>query len=97
MTLEITEAALADLRGIRDYTFVTWGDEQEQKYLDGLWEKFHELIGTPEHWRSREDLFPGCRMAIHQKHIILFRVERDRLQIVRVLHGAMDFRRQLEG
>ncbi|NLT71255.1 MAG: type II toxin-antitoxin system RelE/ParE family toxin [Verrucomicrobiaceae bacterium] len=96
MTLELTEAALGDLRKIREYTFSQWGEAQEQTYLDGIWDKFEELIADPERWRSREDLFPGCRMAIHHKHLILFRVDGAKLQVIRVLHGAMDLKRRLD-
>ena len=96
MILELTDAALGDLRMIREYTFAQWGEIQEEKYLDGIWEKFEVLLADPRRWRVREDLFPGCRLAVHEKHLILFRVEGARLQIVRVLHGAMDLRGQLD-
>jgi toxin ParE1/3/4 len=96
MILELTDAALGDLQMIREYTFAQWGEIQEEKYLDGIWEKFEDLVADPQRWRSREDLFPGCRLAVHEKHLILFRVEGAKLQIVRVLHGAMDLRGQLD-
>ena len=96
MTVDLTEAALQDLRSIRDYTLFTWGEEQERKYLDGMWAKFETLRTAPDRFRQREDLFPGCRLAIHGKHLVLFRVQGDVLQIVRVLHGSMDLHGQIE-
>jgi plasmid stabilization system protein ParE len=36
MKLILTEAALDDLRSIRDYTLETWGAEQEEHYLNKL-------------------------------------------------------------
>ena len=74
MTLELTEEALSDIRTIREYTFTRWGEVQEQKYLDGIWDKFEDLVTDPERWRSRDDLFPGCSIAIYQKHLIPLRV-----------------------
>jgi len=95
MTLEFTAAAISDLQSIREYTLRVWSEEQEQIYLDGLWEKFGELVNDPDRWRSREDLFPGCRLAVHEKHVILFALETEILQIVRILHGSMDLPRHL--
>lgn len=95
MKLELTPAALADLRSIRAYTLERWGAAQEEAYLDRMWEKFEDLLTNPARYRFRPDLFPGCQIAAEGKHVILFRVNKSTLQIVRVLHGAMDFRRHL--
>lgn len=95
MKLDLTPAALADLRSIRTYTLDRWGAEQESAYLDRMWEKFESLLENPAPYRFRPDLFPGCQIAAEGKHVILFRVKKSTLQIVRVLHGAMDFKRHL--
>lgn len=96
MNLDFTNAAVEDLQSIRNYTFETWGAEQERIYLDLMWDKFEEILADPERWRSRQDLFPGCRIASQGKHVILFRIKGNVLQIVRLLHSAMDFKLHLE-
>lgn len=95
MILDFTKAAVADLQSIRSYTLHTWGAEQEQIYLDSLWKKFGDLLASPQRWRQRNDLFPGCQIAAHAKYVILFRINGSELQIVRILHAAMDFPRHL--
>ena len=95
MMLDLTAAAVADLRSICDYTVETWGKEQESRYLDALWTRLEEILADPERWRRRDDLFPGCKIAAQEKHVILFRLEGDVLQVVRILHSAMDFRRHI--
>ena len=95
MTLEFTSAALTDLRSIRAYTLEKWGPEQEQEYLDALWQRFEEILSHPEKWRRRDDLFPGCQLAAQGKHVILFRIQSKTLQIVRILHTAMDYTRHI--
>lgn len=95
MRLRLTEAALADLRTIRAYTLETWGSDQEQCYLDRIWSCMEDLRRNPERCRLRPDLFPGCRIAAEGKHVILYRAHDGQLEIVRVLHAAMDFKRQL--
>jgi toxin ParE1/3/4 len=95
MKLVFTHAALEDLRSIRAYTLETWGPEQETRYLDKMWAKFDSLRQDPDRYRQRPDLFPGCRIAAEGKHVILFRVGHEQLEVVRVLHSAMDFKRHL--
>ena len=95
MTLDFTLAAIADLRSISAYTLEKWGARQEQNYLDSLWTKFEEILDHPEKCRTRNDLFPGCQIAAQGRHVILFRIDGTTLQIVRILHSSMDFRRQI--
>src|SRR4051812_23211236 len=95
MRLELTPAALSDLRSIGAYTLQNWGPEQEQRYLDSLWTKFEEILASPEKWRTRDDLFPQCQIAAQGRHVLLFRIKGQTLQIVRILHSSMDFRRHL--
>jgi toxin ParE1/3/4 len=95
MTLDFTLAAVSDLQAIRAYTLERWGPKQEQLYLDGLWRKFEEILADPGKWRLRADLFPGCQIAAQGRHVILFRIQGTTLQIVRILHSSMDFRRHI--
>jgi len=95
MKLVLTQAALEDLRAVRAYTLAHWGEAQETRYLDRLWARFESIRATPERHRIRPDLFPGCRIAAEGRHVILFRTNDDALEIVRVLHVAMDYRRHL--
>jgi toxin ParE1/3/4 len=95
MKMLFTHAAMEDLRSIRAYTLETWGKEQEELYLNRIWARFDSMRLDPTRYRLCPDLFPGCRIAPEGKHIILFRVGVSSLEIVRVLHVAMDFKRHL--
>jgi toxin ParE1/3/4 len=95
MKLTFTHAALEDLRSIRAYTLETWGAEQEDRYLNRIWAKFDSMRLDPSPYRLRPDFFPGCRIAAEGKHVILFRAGTDLLEVVRVLHAAIDFKRRL--
>ncbi|MEO5713839.1 MAG: type II toxin-antitoxin system RelE/ParE family toxin [Luteolibacter sp.] len=95
MKLLLTEAALADLKAIRDYTLENWGADQEERYLDSLWAKFEIILADLGRYRIRQDLFPDCRITVEGSHVILFRAGEKNLEIVRILHRAMDFKRHL--
>ncbi len=72
-----------------------WGVAQELDYLNQLWDKFEQIMEDPSRFRYRHDLFPDCQIAAQGKHAILFRAYKDVLQVVRVLHSAMDFKRHI--
>ena len=93
MKLFLTETALDDLRSSRDYTLATWGAEQEEFYLNKRWSRIESIRNEPFRYRLLDELFPGCRIASEGHHVLLFRVSEDTLEIARVLHSAMDFRR----
>jgi len=95
MHLELTQSAAQDLRTISHYTLETWGEEQQDRYLEGIYRKFEEIIGAPARWRFRNDLFPQCQIAQYSRHIILFVCKGELLTVVRVLHDAMDFERHI--
>ena len=92
MDLELTQSTASDLREISRYTSKVWGEVQEERYLKGIYLKFHEIAYDPARWRFRNDLFPRCQIAKYSRHVILFLCDEDRLVIVRVLHAAMDFK-----
>jgi len=95
MTLDFTPAAISDLRSIREYTLEKWGTGQEQAYLNALWMRFEDILSKPQRYRARNDLFPGCQIAAQGRHVILFRMQGATLQIVRILHSAMDLPRHV--
>lgn len=95
MKLALTEAALEDLRSIRAYTLEMWRAEQEEIYLDKIWSRIEAIRSDPFRYRLLEDLFPGCRIASEGRHILLFRANKESLEIARVLHSAMDLKSHL--
>ena len=95
MNLILSPSAIRDLQGISDYTHRTWGAEQEERYLKGLWEKLSEILSSPDSCRLRDDLAKGCRSTRYEKHVIFFTIHGNQLQIIRILHGSMDFQRHL--
>lgn len=75
MKLILSPSAILDLQSISDYTHQTWGADQEELYLKGLWKKLEEIQFSPESYHLREDLVKGCRSARHEKHVIFFALQ----------------------
>ena len=95
MKLILSPSAIRDLQDISSYTLLTWGKEQEDRYLKGLWGKLAEVQSNPESSRLREDLAKGCRSTRYEKHVIFFSFEGQTLQVIRILHGKMDLSNHL--
>ena len=60
------------------------------RLLDRIEKVCHSLAERPELGRSREELAPNLRSFPVGPLIIFFRVEKERIAIARVLHGARD-------
>jgi toxin ParE1/3/4 len=91
----LTRKAVDDLRSIGRYTQQTWGTQQRTRYLTQLDQRFAALAETPEMGRSCGEVRPGYRKFPEGRHVIFYRTTADGIEIVRILHEAMDLRRHL--
>ena len=97
MRVRLLKLAYGDLDSIYAYTLARWGREQAELYVGTLWDAFDKIVAAPERWQPRDALYPGCRICLCGRHAILYRFQEGRVEIARVLHDAMDFRRHLPG
>jgi plasmid stabilization system protein ParE len=65
---------------------------QAVKDVGALWDALEEIAAAPDRWRLRPDLYPGCRARICGRHLIIYRTRENRVEISRILHGAMNLR-----
>lgn len=95
MRIRLSNLALGDLDSIYAHTIQKWGRDQADRYLNDIWDTFEKITQTPERWRLRDKLYPGCRICFTGRHAILYRLHAGRVEIARVLHDAMDFPRHI--
>lgn len=93
---ELSNAALADLESLGGYTQKRYGRDQRKKYLSQLHNCFIQLSKNPHLGHERPDIKPGYRSVVEGKHVIFYRVKDTSIEIIRVLHGYMDLKRQIE-
>jgi toxin ParE1/3/4 len=96
-TQRLSKWAEIDLAGIAEYTLDAWGERQTAKYRDILQQGFSKITADPLTPRSkdREELFPGCRSLHVGKHVILYRVKGNVVEVARVLHDSMELDRHI--
>jgi len=86
---------------LRDATRTALRMEQPdagQRFLVALDESVKQLLAQPELGRFRPEVKPGLRSWAVERFgnwIIFYRVDKESLRLVRVLHGARDLPRAL--
>jgi len=61
-----------------------------ENFSDKLKQKIQLLCAFPEHGPLRPDIFPNARISIEGQYLIIYRFEKDVVEVIRVVHGARD-------
>jgi toxin ParE1/3/4 len=83
-------SAMTDLRKIARYSKQEWSASRAKAYLANLTSSMSRLAGMPELGIECGDIRPGYRRYAVGSHFVFYRVEPDRIDIVRILHQRMD-------
>lgn len=88
----LTNKAIADVLEIGRYTEEHWGQVQRDKYLSLIDGSFSSIAQNSTQGRDCSDIKTGYRKKNIGSHVIFYRqIADDKIQIVRVLHGRMDY------
>lgn len=66
------------------------------RFYDSVQKTFRKIASNPQHYAVLQLEHPRlqgirkCSVIGFRNHLIFFRVERDRVDVIRVLHGARD-------
>lgn len=92
--LAFSPMAQADLDGIWEYSAAHWGPDQADSYTDVLRDACQALAGGERQGRA-VDIRPGYLKYAVGTHMVYFREQADRLEIIRILHQRQDVTRNL--
>lgn len=95
LPMVISPAARDDLRAIHQYGSRRRGEAGSGDYLATLKERLWLLIQQPEAGKVRPDPPHNIRGVPVSSHVIFYRLERQRLEIIRILHARQDVPRHL--
>ena len=90
----LSNKALNDLERIYVYGITTFGLDQADRYYDGLLGRLQKIADNPEHTQAIDNVWPGLRRSVYQSHAVYYLMQRDDIQIVRIL-GREDITRAL--
>lgn len=93
----LSERARKDLVDIWQYTLDHWSEEQAVRYYNKLMDGCEYIAINPDTaGRSYEEVRPNLRGMLCERHIIFYRiVSENKIRIVRILHGKMDYPKHL--
>lgn len=87
---ELSAAADRDLQDIFDYTTEKFGFEQAVKYVSEFEILFSQLVNNPHLGKSRDEIKAGLKSFSKSSHVVFYRILRERIRIVRILHANRD-------
>ena len=83
------------MRGISRYTRKRWSDEQAAAYAANLRDQIKSLREFPHRFPEFDGKYDGLRQMHCGHHMVFYLVTDDAIEIIRVLHDAMDFSERL--
>jgi toxin ParE1/3/4 len=81
-----------DIEAIYNFGKNKFGKDQALKYLLELRDCFELLLRNSSIGKQRSEIKQGLFSLPYASHIIFYRIFRDHIRIVRVLHGSRDLR-----
>ncbi len=94
--LVIAPAARDDLTDICQYGLSQWGQAQSEHYLSRIKDQLRLLTRQPRMGIERLGLLPGARSVAVARHVLFYRLNEKRIEIIRILHGRQDLHRHLQ-
>ena len=92
-----TIKAVDDITRIWNYTFDEWSENQADKYYNLLIETCNELAHNPDSGKKYSEVTENLLGFRAGKHLIFYRkIERNEIDIIRILHEQMDLRSRLK-
>lgn len=91
--LELSPKARSDLEDIWLYSFSEWGRAQADAYVSSLRSVIKGLQDGQTVSRKADAAKPGYRLAVAERHLVVFRQTPDKIIVIRVLHQRMDIGR----
>jgi toxin ParE1/3/4 len=91
----LSPRAKADLDEIWDFTVRTWGEQQAEDYIRLLVGAIETVAENPRKGRACGEIRKDYRKYLAGSHMIFFRKIKSGIDVVRILHGRMDFGQHL--
>ena len=92
----ISEAAINDLDGIWEYTFLNWSKEQADRYHNLIMNEIEFIAENISSGKAMNHIKDGYLVSYVKSHMIFFKRKEGIVEIIRILHQKMDVESNLE-
>lgn len=87
--------AARSLAAIDKYTTKNFGPQQTVRYLENILERLQFIANHPDTGNQREDIKVGYLSYFVGSHTIYYRITKDEIEVIDVLHQSMEPKRHL--
>ena len=91
----ISKKAISDLEEIWLYTREKWSIEQADRYYNLIFDEISFICKNKTAGKSMEHVRKGYFAAKVKSHLIFYRIQPDKIEIIRILHERMDIENRL--
>jgi len=95
MGWRLSPRAQADIEEIWDYTCERWGMDQAERYVGLIGDAVASAAENPRRGRACDEIRAGYFKLAAGSHVLFYRLAGADIDVVRILHGRMDFERHL--
>jgi len=81
-----------DIDDIYEFGVGKFGEDQALEYLIGLRTHFQFLLKNPHIGKNRHEIKEGLFSFPYVSHIVFYRIFKNHIRIVRILHGSRDYK-----
>ena len=89
-TYKLSREALADLARIYEHGLVQHGEQQADRYVATLFERFEQLVAHPLSYPAADDVREGYRRSVCGSDTIFYRLSGDDIEVMAII-GRQDF------
>lgn len=95
MKIHIRSRARVDLKEIWHYSYKNWGIGKADAYMQDLESGINLIADNPHIGFLCDYIRSGYRQYNTNKHMIFYKIQEDKIVIVRILHESMDYKNKL--
>ena len=94
-SIQIRPLAEVDLEGIYFYSYEEFGSTRAIQYIQKLDSAFNRLAENPNLGKKADYIKSGILSFQVVSHVVFFKSTIDSIEIIRIIHKSMDYRRHL--
>jgi toxin ParE1/3/4 len=91
----LSPKARRDIAEIWTETVKVWGAQQAEDYIRQIQASIELIARSPAIARPCDEIRPGYRRYTSGSHVLFVRLRQQGIEVIRILHGRMDFGRWL--
>ena len=91
----LSKKAVSDLEEIWLYPVEKWSVDQADRYYNLIFDEIHFICENINAGKTMDHVRKGYRASKVKLHLIFYRIQKNTVEIIRILHERMDIENRL--